>query len=357
MKTSFSPELRSTLIGSLPYGDHQKALSQMLAHTPDIPGWIQLPIRPEEQMIPQFLGGLPGLRSEDDRRFIAVGEAAFDTELLTFYEKYLLATEGDGDLAKLGFGLTPETAGGFFALVDYLGAPAVAPVAVKGQVTGPITFGTGAKDRNGRSIFYDESARDAAIKRLALNARWQIQILAAFGYPVIIFIDEPALAGFGSSELISISREDIIASLGEVIAAVHAAGGIAGIHVCANTDWDLVLASGVDIVNFDAYLYFDRFILYPDQIKTFIADGGILAWGIVPTGDPEHIARETPGRLADRWRAQAGQVADLEIPMETVIAQSMITPSCGTGSVSIDQAEKVLSLTKNLSDQLRRELL
>ncbi|MEA3230570.1 MAG: hypothetical protein U9Q05_02300, partial [Thermodesulfobacteriota bacterium] len=138
------------------------------------------------------------------------------------------------------------------------------------------------------------------------------------------------------------------------ITAIHAAGGLAGIHVCANTDWSLVLASGVDIVNFDAYLYFDRFILYPDQIKTFIEAGGILAWGIVPTGDPAHIERETTDTLADRWRQQARQVEKLGIDMDTLTAQSLITPSCGVGSLSIDHAEKVLRLTQGLSDRLRK---
>ncbi len=356
MKMTFQPELRPTLIGSLPYKDHQKALAQVIAHTPEIPLWVQLPVYPMEQMIPQFLLSMPGFRAEDDRMFIALGDDTFDAELLSFYEAYLTATEAGGDLAELGFALTPETAGGFFALVDYLKAPTIPPVAVKGQVTGPITFGTGVKDENGRSIFYDEQARDAAIKLLALNARWQIQTLAAYGHPVIIFIDEPALAGFGSSELISISKEEIIACLDEVITAIHDEGGIAGIHICANTDWDMVLTSGVDIVDFDAYQYFDRFILYPDQIKTFIEAGGILGWGIVPTGDPAHIDRETPDTLADRWHNQARQIVDLGINMATLTSQSLITPSCGTGSMSIDHAEKVLKLTKDLSNQLRNGL-
>jgi hypothetical protein len=49
------------------------------------------------------------------------------------------------------------------------------PVAVKGQVTGPITFCTGVKDQDDRAIFYDDTLRDAAVKHLALNARWQIR--------------------------------------------------------------------------------------------------------------------------------------------------------------------------------------
>ena len=41
------------------------------------------------------------------------------------------------------------------------------------------------------------------------------------------------------------------------------------------------LESGADLVNFDAYAYFDRFILYGPQIRDFLAAGRLLAWGIV----------------------------------------------------------------------------
>jgi hypothetical protein len=191
------------------------------------------------------------------------------------------------------FALTEATGKGVAALLDTLGRIKTPPVAVKGQVTGPVTFCTGVKDQDGRAIFYNETLRDAAVKRLALNARWQIRTFSGPGCPVIIFIDEPALAGFGSSELISISKEEILACLREVVDAIHTDGGLAGIHVCANTDWSLVLESGADIVNFDAYAYFDRFILYGDPDQGFLAAGGMLAWGIVPTLEPEdHPARD-----------------------------------------------------------------
>ena len=78
-------------------------------------------------------------------------------------------------------------------------------MAVKGQVTGPFTFCTSVSDQNDRAIFYDLQLRDVAIKLLTLKARWQVQHLSQFKRPVIIFLDEPALAGFGSSEYISVT--------------------------------------------------------------------------------------------------------------------------------------------------------
>jgi hypothetical protein len=143
---------------------------------------------------------------------------------------------------------------------------------------------------------------------------------------VIVFIDEPALAGFGSSELISISKEEILACLKEVAEAIHDDGGLAGIHVCANTDWSLVLDSGVDIVNFDAYAYFDRFILYRSQVRDFLAAGGFLAWGIVPTLKPEEIERETVESLFAGMQARLTQVEALGIDRRTFCASPSLPP-------------------------------
>lgn len=171
---------------------------------------------------------------------------------------------------------------------------------------------------------------------------------------MIVFIDEPALAGFGSSEMISVSREDIMACLSEVADAVHADGGLAGIHVCANTDWSMVLESGVDIVNFDAYAYFDRFILYGTQIKQFVSDGGLLAWGLVPTLKPEEIQRETLEKLHAGWKKRLKEIETLGIDMDVIHRQSFITPSCGVGTLDMDLAKRVLMLNRDLSAAIRQ---
>jgi hypothetical protein len=170
---------------------------------------------------------------------------------------------------------------------------------------------------------------------------------------VLIFFDEPALAGVGSSEFTSISNEDICQCLEEVCEAVHLEGGLAGVHICANTDWPLVLESSVDIVSFDAYDYFDRFILYPDQIKKFLECGKILAWGIVPTLKVEQLAKVSVNSLLSLWDKQIYHLESLGIDAQQLTAQSLITPSCGTGSLSIDLAKKVLRLTRGVSQEIR----
>ena len=343
------------MIGSLPLTDHEEALDLVFEYTPEIPLWPQLPVNPGEKMIPQFLSGMPGLCLPLDRGRIDTTVGDYDEQLLQFFQEYLEASEDIAVLENSSLGLDPVAARGFFVFLDRLSGGNLAPKAVKGQITGPFTFCTGVADQDKRAIVYDDTLRDAGVKLMALKAGWQAARLSAFGCPVIMFIDEPALAGFGSSEFISLSRQVVDQGLQEVIEAIHAQGALAGIHVCANTDWSLILESGADIVNFDAYGYFDRFVLYGDSIRSFIEKGGILAWGQVPTGQPGDIDGATVADLYQSLRANMEQVANLGVDLELLFQKSLVTPSCGTGSLSRQHAVKVLSLTRDLSRQLRSD--
>jgi len=354
MDNPFRPRGLPALIGSLPLSDHVEACQLVLEHTPQIPLWIQLPVHRQEGMVPQFMPGLPGICSTGDGVYLDTERDDFDKDLLKFYEDYMDVVEGHTELSESRFVLSEDTARGFFIFVERLKRLSTPPVAVKGQITGPFTFCTGISDQNKRAIIYDEQVKDAAVKLLALKARWQVQQLKRFGCPVIIFFDEPALSGFGSSEFISISRDGIAQSLEEVIGAVHAEGGFAGVHVCANTDWSLILDSAADIVSFDAYSYFDRFILYSDQIKAFLDAGKIIAWGMVPTLQADELENATAESLFNLWQQKAAQVEKLGIDSDQLISQSLITPSCGAGSLSTELAIKALRLTRELSEKIRQ---
>jgi len=356
MPYQFEASCRSLLIGSLPLEDHGEASELVFRYTPEIPLWVQLPVHAHEGMLQQFLPGLPGLRSAADRTYVDTSAPDFDNEVLAFYEEFVAVTEGGADIDHTRFALGADVAPGIAVLMEQLANRPEAPVAVKGQVTGPFTFCTGVHDETRQAIFYNPQLRDAAVKLLALKAVWQVRRLAHLGRPVIIFFDEPALAGFGTSEFISVSREDVSACLAEVIEAVHAAGGIAGVHICANTDWSLALDSSADIVNFDAYAFFDRFVLYPELIRRFVSDGKILAWGIVPTGNRDDIVKETADSLAEKWYAEVARVEALGIDRRRIVSQSLITPSCGAGTLPLELAEKVLQLTREISNRIRANL-
>jgi methionine synthase II (cobalamin-independent) len=351
--TEFKPDGLAMLIGSQPLRDHKEAARLVFEHAAQIPSWVQLPVYPQEGMVAQFLSGLPGVVVEEARHFVDTTRSDFDDEMLAFYEAYLAVCEPNQSGDPSRFALTPQVAPGFFTLLDALDTSADDLRAVKGQVTGPITFCTGLHDQEGRAIFYNDALRDAAVKMLALKAAWQARKLARAKVPVIIFVDEPALAGYGSSELISISREDISSCLQEVIDAIHAQQAMAGVHVCANTDWSLLLTSDLDIVNFDAHGYFDKLILYAEQLKRFLASGRFMAWGLVPTLKAEQIEAETVESLWQGWNEKIQQLGEKGMAAATVKDQSFITPACGTGSLTPELSRRVLELTRGLSARIR----
>lgn len=353
MQEIFQANGMATMIGSLPLQEHGEAIDLILEYTPEIPFWAQLTRYRQEGMLVQFTRGLPGICRHNGGIFINTESDTFDDELIQFFEEYMSVIGGEIELDASRFILTEDTAPGFFILLERLASLPAAPVAVKGQITGAFTLGTGLVDQNKRAIFYDVQLRDAVVKLLAMKARWQVRQLSRYGQPVLIFIDEPGLAGFGSSEFTSISRDDINQCFDEICEAVHAEGGLAGVHVCANTDWSLVLESSADIVSFDAYGYFDRFMLYPAQIKKFLESKKILAWGIVPTLNAQQVERETSDSLFRQWREKIQQLEALGTNLQQLKRQALITPSCGVGSLDLASAEKVIKLTRSVSQQIR----
>ena len=349
------PNGAATLIGSLPHKDHQRALGLVFQQMVEIPVWPQLSPYVPEQMMVQFNEGLPGLVRRDNRTLFVTSDPSFEEELLKFYEEYLAASDGELPLEQSRFRLGDDTGRTFFAFLDRLEQQQPRPLALKGQITGPFTLTAGLKDEKDQLVLYDSRLRDVVVKTLALKAQWQVERLARSGLPTIVFIDEPALAGFGSSAFISVSAEDITTMLDEVVSHIHKAGGLAGIHVCANTDWSLFFAGSLDVINFDAYGYFERFALYRQDLVSFIERGGLVAWGIVPTLDVDNLEQENTESLVSRWRHQVEQLVDNDLSLETIFHQSIITPSCGCGTLTVALAERVISLTRQISEQIRRE--
>jgi methionine synthase II (cobalamin-independent) len=343
------------LIGSLPLTDYVQATRLVWEHTPEIPLWVQLPKMPGESMTRQFAAGLPGLAEADGRAFVDSEGPDFEKSLLSFYEEALALQDAPEGLDRSRFAMVPAAAGGFFELISQAAKRTPPPLAVKGQIVGPVSFGTSLCDRHGKAIFYDPQLRDASVQLLALRARWQVRRLSALGRPVLLFIDDPALTGFGSSIYIGLSREDICQSLGAMIDAVHLEGGLAGVHICANADWTLVLDSAADVLSFDAYAFFDQFVIYREAIRRFVDRGGLIAWGLVPTLSPEDLQRETTDSLLAQWESKSAQVAELGIDRTRLLAQSLITPACGMGSLSVELAMKALQLTRELSNRIRKE--
>ncbi len=352
--SDFFPNGLPILIGSLPLTDHDKAVDLVLKYSPYIPNWVQLPKNKFEGMISQFLPGMPGYRIEGDKEFIDQSSEDFLSDLTTFYENYLSITSGQKSIEE-SFPIEKQRLLGLYHLIDRLRQLKNLDeiVAIKGQITGPITFATSVKDKDGRAIFYDEQLKDMAIKHLLMSAMYQAKVLSEFNKKIIIFLDEPALAGFGSTEFLSISRDDVLSAFSEIINGLHEMDVLVGVHVCANTDWSLVIDSGADILNFDAYSYFDKLMLYKENLRDFLENGNYIAWGIVPT-EAELIEKESFESLCKIFDAQIKEAAEaFGCTKDKLLSQIFITPSCGCGSLSFELAEKVLDFNLRMYEKYR----
>ena len=110
----------------------------------------------------------------------------------------------DNDFDK--YPVSAEYAAG---LHSFLSLTNLSPLAVKGQITGPVTWGLSVADDSRRAIIYDDVLGDAVAKLLRLKASWQEKALSQISKNTIIFIDEPYMAAFGSVG-VSLSKERII---------------------------------------------------------------------------------------------------------------------------------------------------
>ena len=349
------PACLPTTIGSLPHTDRRKAIELVLKYTPEIPAWPQLPKLPHEDMMTQFAAGMPGFVEREGRTHFDTSAPAFDEELLGFYENYIAASDGGDQQALEEFRISEKYASGLYELLTL--SELKGAVAVKGQITGPITLGTTLADQDRRCAYYDSRLRESMVKSLAIKARWQIRRLRTYGLPVIIFIDEPSMQFFGSSEFVGISREDVIRDLDEIIEVVHGEGSIAGIHCCGNTDWSLILATRVDILSFDSYEFFDRLMLYADELREFVNRGGVISWGVTPTLQTDRLARETSDSLISIFRRYVEELDKGGIAGDLVLRQSLITPGCGMRGLSEQMAVVALELTRDVSRHIGRHML
>lgn len=337
-------------IGSLPLVDPDEAVALSLKYLPEAPIWPQLPQRSFlERFCVQYSEGLPGMTIDrvNERLWVDTSRD-LSPGLERFYEHYL-AKDHDH------FRISEDHAAGFHAFVAELknkGLPRIARF-LKGHCTGPLTFGITVKDSGGRDIVYHDVLFDAITKALAMKAAWQVRILKQFGLPVILFIDDPAMYAL-SSGLYSLSPDMVAGKLREIITMVHEEGGITGIHCCGNADWPLLFRTGVDIISFDAVGYLDKVLLYRAELRGFFDRGGSLAWGIVPTTG--FTGRETADGLVDALEADMTQMTAMGIDRKTVLRQCLITPSCGLGSLTTAQADAILKLTREVSDEMQRKL-
>jgi len=342
----FQDSFIATAIGSFPHKEEKKVLPLILRDFPYIPFWPQLPKRSFlEGMVAQYSEGFPSLKvDKKEQRLWVDTSSGFDEDVEMFYQ----AVEKE-DIQF--FRISEDYARGLRLLKDIAREEVRKKIKyIKAQVTGPITFGLSLLDQDKKPIFYDPTWREILIHHLSFKARWLEKTLHGLfpGIPTILFFDEPALSSFGSA-FSGLNQEDVLLSLNQCYSAVK---GLKGTHCCGNTDWSLLLSTDLDILNFDAYGYLENLSLYPKELKKFLERGGILAWGIVPTS--EDVEKEDAQSLVKRFE-KGVEILSKEGIDPKLLKRAIITPSCGTASLSIELAERVCHLTAEVSNRLREK--
>jgi len=341
--------MAATGIGSVPFTEPEETVGLILTHMPRIPYWPQMVRRGFlEEMVAQVARNLPALKIDGAARTVAVDpDIPRDEALAHFYEMVF-----SGDLENFAF--RPEEASGFFALLE---AAASCPQcqALKGQLAGPVTFCGMVKDPQGKAILYDRELTQAMGQGLALKAAWQAARFRDAGKAAVVFLDEPYLTGFGSA-FMTVSREEVQEILTHTLEAIRQFGPVSlGVHCCGNTDWAMLLETPIDILSFDSYGYFDNLQLYAKALTQFFQRGGILAWGLLPTG--EDLKKETADGLWHRFQEQVQALAGLlDMEVKEVLARAWLTPACGMGYLTPDLARQALGMLADLSARGREWL-
>ena len=335
-----------TAIGSMPHTDPKQANSLTGHYLKDIPAWPQLPRRSFlENMYVQFSQGFPGAVVNEGRIYV---DRSRDV-LKPLEELYIAFLENDIDAYPVGI----DRAVGLY---EFLSQAKMTPLAAKGQIIGPITWGLTVTDQDRKAILHDDILGDAVAKLLKLKASWQEKILKQISKNTIIFVDEPYMAAYGSSASSGAlsSAEKVVSLLDEVFAGIT---GLKGLHCCGNTDWPVLLRTNLDILSFDAYNFAQSLSLYPIEVKRFLDRQGIIAWGIIPN-DEESLARETVSSLKDRLEEAMAPFTREGARFRQLVAQGLLTPSCGLAFLTAEgAAEQVFTLLTELSSVMRKRYL
>lgn len=317
-----------TGIGSLPFLTPEEAIRTVTAFCPEVPFWPQLPrLSEREGVIGQGLGVLDGLV---EPRAAGYG-----------YQVKAGKIDRVVDALHNSSGCLPAAnAAGFTAFEEALGREAFGTCrAVKGQIEGPVTLATYLFYRD--RPFLAEGAFFAAVAfHIAQMVQWQINRLRAFGHPVLIFLDEPALC-LDDAVVRGISQERRLNALSAIFEDVRARGALGGLHCCAARPFDRMCDVNPDVLSFDAHQGLEQFFA-DKQARSFINRGGWVAYGMIPTSTALHSMQAAA--IFGRWLASAAMTGD----PRSLARRAIVTSTCGLGLLDAASVPRSFQLAREV---------
>ena len=348
-------KLQALAIGSLPHNTVESAMEVVKKDFSEIPFYPQLSnINRNEDMTIQFLEGLPSFLPSNESFEIDTESEKFFEDLESFFTDYeeIIADTDTEILEK--YAISKEFSSTFPEFEKII--KNTKPQYAKAQIIGPFTLAAMLTDQNGINAIFDETLREIVVKLLTLKVLWQIKHIKQANPTTIpiIFMDEPTLSQLGTSAYLTISEKDVVDMLAEISEIIHQNGGISAIHCCGKCDWTILIKAKADIINFDAFAFSEHLGLFAQEIDKFLQDGGKLAWGLVPTLDVGALKNITLADLIKDFGQGIKYLTNKGIDEKLIIDNSLITSSCGAGSLSVELAQKAMDLVFELSNELRK---
>lgn len=349
-------KLECLAIGSLPHKEVKSAMKVVKANFSRIPFWPQLAkLNKNEDMIAQLIENLPGLVDNGEKVYLDNESDEFFEQLETFFMDYeeILAEPDSDTLEK--YEISQNYSSTFKPFIEIV--KETKPKFAKGQICGPFTLATTLVDKNGRCAFYDETLREIIVKMLTLKALWQIKQIkqASPETTPIIFLDEPSASQLGTSAFITISKEEVIQIIKEVSDIIKENGALSAIHCCGKCDWTLPIACEINMLNLDGYAFAQNLSLFSNELKPFLEKGGKIVWGVVPTLDKDALDAADLNVILQKFDEAIDYLVKKGVDKSVLLDNSMVSTSCGAGSLSIEQSEKAMNLVYELSLKLKEK--
>jgi len=268
-------------MGIMPHRDIDRALE--LALSLDIPFCPQLPnVSIYEDMYIQASQNFPGIAIDFDKGKLVFNTTRFEQELDEYFMKM--------DCPET-FALTKEYSTVFH---EFLSKELQGYKAVRGQVTGPVSFGFKVLDENLKPIIYNDEVRAVLFDFIQKKVNVQYQELKKRNPNAFVWLDEPGL-GYAFSALSGYNEQQAKEDYHDFLEGLE---GPKGLHLCADVNLPYLLELGVEILSFDAYQIEFMPKQYSSSVAEFLESGGIISWGIIPT-ESATLVTQTPETLAE----------------------------------------------------------
>ncbi|MDY0221482.1 MAG: hypothetical protein RBR67_10130 [Desulfobacterium sp.] len=329
--------LLTTAMAVMPHKDVDQALKAAMSL--DVPFWPQLPnFSYMEDMYVQAAEHFPGIIIDMDKQTVRFSMDKFIQEFEQTMERF-----DDPDF----FDVSEE---GSVVYHRFLAQDLADRPAIRGQLEGPVSFGFNVLDQDDRPILFDDTVRPFLFEFMAKRINAQLSRLKKLNPNAFMFIDEPGMQFIFSA----MSGYDDLKAKKDLDLFFSMIDSPRGIHLCGNPDWDFLLNLDMDVLSMDIHTNAQIFAACHKSVKRFLDRGGILVWGIIPTGF-ETYEKENLQFQAMTLELVWKELVKKGIDMDQILASSMLSPAtcCLVNPDGEQTVEKAFRQLNDLSKMLK----